>query len=129
MKTYLNMATLLAGLVAAGAALADGDECHVPMSQWQPREALLAMVADQGWTVRRIRTEDGCYKIKGRDTEGREIEVKVDPATLAMVDFEFDDNDDDDDRGRGRGNSVVPTEALAPPANELFVPSRSPVVE
>jgi hypothetical protein len=125
MKTYLNMATLLAGLVAAGAALADDDECHVPMSQWQPREAVLAMVADQGWTARRIRTEDGCYKIKGRDAEGREIEVKVDPATLAMVDFEFDDHDDD----HGRGNSAIPTEALAPPANELFVPSRSPVVE
>lgn len=125
MKKYFKLAPLLAGLVAAGAALADDDECHVPMSQWQPREAVLAMVADQGWTVRRIKTEDGCYKIKGRDTEGREIEVKVDPATLAMVDFEFDDHDDD----RGRGNSVVPTEALAPPANELFVPSRSPVVE
>jgi hypothetical protein len=91
MKTYLNMATLLAGLVAAGAALADDDECHVPMSQWQPRKAVQAMVAAKGWTARRIKTDDGCYKIKGRNAEGREIEVKVDPATLAVVEFEYED--------------------------------------
>lgn len=100
MKNYLMATTLLIGLGAAGVALADDDDCRVPMADWQPREAVQAMAEAQGWTVRRIKTDDGCYEIKGRDATGREIEVKVDPATLAVVDLEYEDDDDDDYRGR-----------------------------
>ncbi len=85
----------------AGAAFAD-DDCFVPMADWQPREAVAALAARQGWTVRRIKIDDGCYKIDGRDSEGRKIEVKVQPGTLQIVEFEYDDNssgrkDRDDD--------------------------------
>ncbi|MEZ5771962.1 hypothetical protein LX70_01863 [Defluviimonas denitrificans] len=79
----------------AGAAFAD-DDCFVPMADWQPREEVAALAARQGWTVRRIKIDDGCYKIDGRDAEGRKIEVKVQPGTLQIVEFEYDDD------GRGR---------------------------
>ncbi|HEY9038668.1 MAG TPA: PepSY domain-containing protein [Roseovarius sp.] len=69
----------------------DGD-CRVPMENWQPREAVQKMAETKGWTVRRIQTDDGCYEIKARDAENREIEVKVDPATLDMVEFEYEDD-------------------------------------
>ena len=79
----------------AGAAFAD-DDCFVPMADWQPREEVAALAARQGWTVRRIKIDDGCYKIDGRDAEGRKIEVKVQPGTLQIVEFEYDND------GRGR---------------------------
>lgn len=128
MKKYLIAGTFvagLAGLSAAGMALADDDDCHVPMADWQPREAVRNMVEAQGWTVRRIKTDDGCYEIKGRDAQGREIEVKVDPATLAIVEMEYDD-DDDDDEHRGRSMNQTPTGTSQPPANGLFVPGSKP---
>ncbi len=127
MKKYLIATTLLLGLGAAGMALADDDDCRVPMADWQPREAVQQMAEAQGWTVRRIKTDDGCYKIKGRDATGREIEVKVDPATLAVIDFEYDDNDDDNDRDTNR--TAAPTGAANPPANGLFTQGSKPVVE
>ncbi len=127
MKKYLIAAILLAGLGAAGLALADDDDCRVPMADWQPREAVQKMAEAEGWTVRRIKTDDGCYEIKGRDAQGREIEVKVDPATLAIVEMEYDDDDDDDDR-RGRGMNQAPTGTGQPPANGLFVPGGKPGV-
>ena len=126
MKTYLMAATLLAGFGAAGMALADDDDCRVPMAKWQPREAVQQMAEAQGWTVRRIKTDDGCYEIKGRDSDGREIEVKVDPATLAVVDFEYED---DDDEYRGRDKQAAPSGTVAPPANGLFTPGTHPVVD
>ncbi|MGJ8561760.1 MAG: PepSY domain-containing protein [Litorimonas sp.] len=126
MKNYLMATTLLIGLGAAGVALADDDDCRVPMADWQPREAVQAMAEAQGWTVRRIKTDDGCYEIKGRDATGREIEVKVDPATLAVVDLEYEDDDDDDYRGR---KNAVPGQPVTPPANGLFTPGTAPVVE
>ena len=94
MKTLLTAAALALS-IPAGAALAD-DDCFVPMADWQPREEVAALATRQGWTVRRIKIDDGCYKIDGRDAEGRRIEVKVQPGTLQIVEFEYDDD------GRGR---------------------------
>lgn len=86
--------TILACLAALplGPAVA-GDDCFVPMADWQPREAAARFAADQGWTARRIRIDDGCYEIVGRDAEGRPIEVKLHPGTLQIVEFEFEDDD------------------------------------
>lgn len=126
MKKYLMATTLLMVLGAAGVAFADDDDCRVPMADWQPRDAVQQMAEAQGWTVRRIKTDDGCYEIKGRDPNGREIEVKVDPATLAIVEFEYEDDDDDDDRDR---NNAAPAGSTEPPANGLFTPGTAPVVE
>lgn len=122
MNKYLMVATLLAGFGAAGVALADDDDCRVPMASWQPREAVVAMAEAQGWKVRRIKVDDGCYEIDGYDAQGREIEVKLDPATLVIVDFEYEDDDED----RGAGNNAAPG---TPPANGLFTPGTMPVVE
>jgi hypothetical protein len=69
----------LVALLPAGAALAD-DDCFVPMADWQPREAVARLAAENGWTVRRIKIDDGCYEIDGTDAEGRPIEVTVHPA-------------------------------------------------
>jgi hypothetical protein len=74
----------------AGPALA-GDDCAVPMTDWQPREAVVKLAAEQGWDLRRIRIDDGCYEVIGRDAEGRAIEVKLNPATLAVIELEFED--------------------------------------
>lgn len=100
-------------------------ECRVPMADWQPLDAVQAMAKAQGWTVRRIMTDDGCYEVKGRDAEGRKIEVKLDPATLAVVEMEYDDDDDDD----ARGMAPTPAGTIQPPANGLFTPGSKPVVE
>jgi hypothetical protein len=75
-------------------ALAD-DDCAVPMTDWQPREAVVKLAAEQGWDLRRIRIDDGCYEVIGRDAAGRAIEVKLDPATLAVVEMEFEDDHED----------------------------------
>ncbi|MFN7224703.1 MAG: PepSY domain-containing protein [Paracoccaceae bacterium] len=87
---------VLGGTLAAGAANAD-DDCYVPMTKWLPRAAVADLAAENGWTVRRIKIDDGCYEIIGRDAEGRSIEVKIHPATLAIVEFEVEDGDDNDD--------------------------------
>ena len=86
---------VLALALIANPALADED-CAVSMTDWQPREAVVKFAAEQGWTLRRIRIDDGCYEVIGRDAAGRAIEVKLDPATLAVVEMEFEDDRDDD---------------------------------
>ena len=98
MTKTLTIIALLAVLPAA-AAFAD-DDCFVPMANWQPRDAVSRLAEESGWTVRRIKIDDGCYEIDGSDAEGRRIEVTIHPATLQVMEFEFEDEDADDDRPR-----------------------------
>lgn len=104
MKKTLTMLAVLVAL-PAGAVWADEDDCFVPMADWQPRAAVAQLAADNGWTVRRIKIDDGCYEIDARDARGRVIEVTVHPATLQVIEFEYEDDDDDEeDEKRDREN-------------------------
>lgn len=86
--------TILAVLIAlpTGAALAE-DDCFVPMADWQPREAVAKLASEKGWTVGRIKIDDGCYEIIGRDAEGRAIEAKLHPGTLEVIEIEYEEGD------------------------------------
>lgn len=93
MRKTLMIMTFLGAFPAAG--LAD-DGCSVPMSDWQPREAVAKLAETRGWTVRRIKIDDGCYEIDGKDQAGRRIEVTVHPVTLDVLKVENEDGGDDD---------------------------------
>ena len=83
MRNFMMTLPLTAGL-PAGAALAE-EGCFVPMSDWQPREAVAKLAQDRGWTVRRIKIDDGCYEIDGRDAQAPRIDVTA-PAGALDVD-------------------------------------------
>lgn len=77
-----------------GTALAD-DDCDDPVSDWQPRQILRHQLEAEGWTVYRIKVDDGCYEVKGRDTSGRRVEASYSPASLKLVELEYEDDDDE----------------------------------
>ena len=94
---------LICSTMIAGAAQADR-RCSVAMTEWQPRAKVAELAAETGWTVRRIRIDDGCYQIIGTDAKGKKIVVKINPATLEIVQSGSEDDeghriphDDDDD--------------------------------
>ncbi|HQU69025.1 MAG TPA: PepSY domain-containing protein [Albidovulum sp.] len=92
MKQPLTMLAFLA-VISPGAAFAD-DDCFVPMADWQPRGAVARLAEENGWSVRRIKIDDGCYEIKGADREGRRIEVSLHPGTLDVIEIEYEDGHD-----------------------------------
>ncbi len=129
MKKSLILAGALAALALGSPVAADDDDCYVAMSEWQSRAAVRDMAEAQGWQVRRIKIDDGCYEIKGRDANGHEIEVKIDPATLEVIEFEYEDDDDHDDDDDDYGRRMPPrTQTQSAPDNGLFVPGTSPTV-
>ena len=98
----MRLALTILTMVAArppGPAKADADGVG-PKADWKPREAVAKMAADLGWTVRRIKIDDGCYEIIGTDAEGRQIEATVDPSTLEILEIEARDNDGRHGRGQ-----------------------------
>lgn len=76
--------------LGVGLALA-GPRCSVPMADWQPREVLQEKLRAEGWTITRIKTDDGCYKVYATDSDGRRLKAKFNPATLEMLRRESDD--------------------------------------
>lgn len=122
MKKSAMITALLAALVMAGGVRADDDDCQVPMADWKPRAAVEEMAKAKGWTVRRIKTDDGCYKLKGRDADGRKMKAKIDPATLAIVEIEYHDDHHRRrrDHDRDRTHKPAPAGAVSPPNNGLF---------
>lgn len=88
MKSVL-IPTLVFMMTATGAALA-GNKCDVPAAEWQPREALQAKLEAQGWKVRNIKSESGCYETYAIDAKGKRVETMFDPKTLAPVGSDSD---------------------------------------
>ena len=96
-------------LLMSGSALAD-DDCDDPVAGWQPRENLRQKLEAEGWQVFRIKVDDGCYEVKGRDSNGHRVEAEYSPATfeLRKIEREYDDdhdgNHDDGYRGKSRSD-------------------------
>ena len=105
MKKTLTILGFLAAFqvgIAPGTAFAD-DDCFVPMANWQPRDAVAKLAEDKGWAVRRIKIDDGCYEIDGKDETGRRIEVKLHPATLEVIEIEYEEQEEEKERRRKEG--------------------------
>jgi hypothetical protein len=108
MKTT-SIVLSLSLLLLSGAALAD-DDCDDPVANWQPRENLREKLEAEGWTIRRIKVDDGCYEVRGRDANGVEAEASFSPASLVMTKWEREedeDDDDDDDKDQDYSNGLM----------------------
>ncbi len=114
----------LAGALAAAPALAD-DDCDVPMQRWQSRDAVMQMAARKGWQVQRLKIDDGCYEIRGKDAAGRSFKAKIDPETLAPVKLKYRDGGRDQDRDRDRDRAHAREREREHPPPQDAVPGGS----
>lgn len=126
MKSRPFLATLCLTLAAAP-ALAD-DDCDVSVERWQPRDTVLQHAARQGWQVQRLKIDDGCYEIRGRDDQGRAFKAKLDPETLRVVKMKRSDRDREHGRReeseqRLQGQETAPA---ATPSDPIVTPGTTP---
>ena len=134
MKTRQTIAPGLLALTLGAAALPAwaGDDCDVPLQRWQSREAVRRMAVEKGWELQRLKIDDGCYEVRGRDAEGRRFKAKLDPETLEPVSMKWREGSDDSRQGRERERhrEHAPGEPAASPgaspASPLFTPGSKP---
>ncbi|HET8748285.1 MAG TPA: PepSY domain-containing protein [Ramlibacter sp.] len=100
---FLRPPALALFALASATAWAD-DDCDVPPAAWQPRSAVHALAQREGWQVRSLKVDDGCYEIKGRDTEGVRFKAKLDPATLQVIRLKRAHGERDRQRARNAEN-------------------------
>ena len=55
-----------------------------PKDQWMTEEAIAALVTEQGYKVKKVKKEDGCWEVKGTK-DGQRVEAYFDPISGELV--------------------------------------------
>lgn len=82
-KCLLPLVGLFASLSAVVASASD--LCEVPEAEWQPIEELQARLEEQGWTIRNMKVDDGCYEAYALDENGGRVEAYFNPKTFELI--------------------------------------------
>lgn len=84
---FLTTVVAVVALSIPGIALATGlATCDSgPEHTWQSREELERRLVAQGWEVRQIKVDGGCYEVYALDAEGNRVEAYFHPETLDPV--------------------------------------------
>jgi hypothetical protein len=80
----LSVLTVLT-VVAAGPALAAGTCSSAPKSKWQSKSALESQLQADGYNVRQIKTEGGCYEVYATDKDGKRANMAFNAETLKQL--------------------------------------------
>jgi hypothetical protein len=93
MKKVLIGSLFVACALMTSPVLADDDNmrCSKDMASWQSQDALRDKLIAEGWEVRQIKNEDGCYEVYGINNNGARVEAYFDPATLMPVHSKSED--------------------------------------
>ena len=54
-------------------------------AQWRAQEALQKKLAADGWQVRKIKVDGGCYEAYATTPEGDKVEAYFDPVTFEKL--------------------------------------------
>jgi hypothetical protein len=82
----LLTALTVVALAAAGPAFAEGKCAAGPKSKWQPRTALESQLQAEGYKVRQIKVEGGCYEVYATDKDGKRANMAYNAETLEKLD-------------------------------------------
>jgi len=80
----LTALTILA-VAASGPAFAEGKCATGPKSNWQSKSTLESQLNADGYKVRQIKVEGGCYEIYATDKDGKRANMAYNAETLEKL--------------------------------------------
>lgn len=81
-----QLLTLCLTLATAGAFAQHAERCEpIPKNEWKPQAELERKLKNEGWTISRVKIENGCYEVYGKNAAGRKMETFFHPKTLEVV--------------------------------------------
>jgi hypothetical protein len=86
MKIAIAAATLAVAAIAAPGHATGLATCQSgPESDWKSQDALKQRLTGQGWQVRRIKVDGGCYEVYALNDKGQRVEAYFHPVTFEPV--------------------------------------------
>ena len=83
---FLALITGAAPAFATGLATCDSGD----PAKWQSKEALTEKLTKEGWEVRLVKEDGGCYEVYAMDKDGNRTEAYFHPVTFEPVPIEGD---------------------------------------
>lgn len=85
-KMLIAVAALTGAIAFAQPAEATGKmKCDVAKEEMRPMAELEAKLVEEGWQVRKVKEDGGCYEAYATDPEGRRVEAYFDPKTFEKL--------------------------------------------
>ncbi len=79
--TSILIMSLSSAVNATGRMTCDsGDQ-----DSWKTMDQLQSVIESEGWKVRKIKVDGGCYEVYGSTPEGKRVEAYFDPLTLEKL--------------------------------------------
>ncbi len=84
---FLISAAMLATVALAAPASATGViKCNAgPQSAWKSTDALKAKLTKEGWKVRLVKPDGGCYEVYGTTPKAERVEAYFHPISLEKL--------------------------------------------
>ncbi len=82
---HLMLATAAALFASTAHAHGAPFKCEVPSKEWQQRDDLADKLKSEGWDVRKVKIDNGCYEVYGFDGKGKRREAYFNPKTFELV--------------------------------------------
>lgn len=76
---------LLSGLIVTVGPASAKELCSVPKAQWQAQGLLTRKLEGEGWKIRNLKIDSGCYEVYGTDGSGKARETHFNPQTLQPI--------------------------------------------
>ena len=85
MKRLILVTAVATAIATPG--MAAGSSCSAaPKSQWQPQSKLETLLQGEGFKVRQIKVENGCYEVYATDKGGKRVNLAYNAETLQKLD-------------------------------------------
>lgn len=75
------LAMLGVAAIVTPALAADEDCPDHPRSEWMGQNAITTKAKEQGYDVRGVKADDGCWQVKGYDKDGKRVQLYYDPVS------------------------------------------------
>jgi hypothetical protein len=86
MRILLTAAAVAAALLTTPASATGVIKCNAgPESGWKSSEALKAKLTKEGWKVRLVKPDGGCYEVYGTTPKAERVEAYFHPVTLEKL--------------------------------------------
>lgn len=82
---FSTLTVALTLLTCLGSLAEAKDLCSAAKSEWQPKAALARKLESEGWKIRVLKADMGCYEVYGTDGQGKARETHFDPKTFRSV--------------------------------------------
>ena len=86
MKIVFALAALAVAAIAVSPAYAAGKCAAGPKSEWRPNQRLELQLQTEGFSVKQIKIESGCYEVYATDKDGKRVNMAYNAQTLEKLD-------------------------------------------